>query len=220
MKFVISGITRSIDDPENKDYHINFKNRVIIPIYEKGKMICLEGRDPFGIDKWEKDLKDAGYDPSKMIYKKVLYPKLSSTNTLFGLSSLDKTKRLYIVEGLMDMISLKTSSEFKNSTCYFGAAITRRQVYLLNKFDEICIISDKDAAGIGTVKRLLKEVSISKKLKLLFPPSGCKDVNDMILGKNSNIRTIDEAVEKNWLSKMMDAREAPLDSLIEDFKNS
>jgi len=213
MKFVVSGITRSRDDPEDRECHINFRDRVIIPIYEGGVLISLEGRDTLGERGWREKVRAAGFDPSTMNYKKVLYPKLSSVNSLYGLASLDKKSRLYIVEGLMDMISLRTDPTFRNSTAFFGAGITRRQMYLLDQFVEVCLVMDDDAAGVGTLKRLMGEPDLRKKLKVLLPPAGCKDVNDILQGKNPNVRTVTEAIEKNWLSKVLDADEAPIDVL-------
>jgi DNA primase len=213
MKFVISGITRSKDDPEDKEYHINFKNRVIIPIYERGHLISLEGRDPFGEAEWRRRITEIGKDPDTMSYKKVLYPKLSSVNSLYGLASLDRTKRLYIVEGLLDMISLRTDDEFKNSTAFFGAGITQRQLYLFNQFPEVVIVADRDVAGYGTIRKLVNDPFVGKKLRVLFPPSGCKDVNDILQGKNPNVRTVTEAIEKNWLSKIQDGADVPLDKI-------
>jgi len=214
MKFVISGITRSKDDPENKDYHINFKDRVIIPIYEAGRMISLEGRDTVGEKKWREKMIELGKDPDEMTYKKVLYPKLSSVNTLYGLSSLDRSKRLYVVEGLMDLISLRTHPEFRNSTALFHATPGRRQLYLLDKFEEVCVIPDRDEAGLNTLKKLMGEDSIRRKLRVLPTPEGCKDVNDILQGKNPNVKTVSGAVEKGWLTKIVDPSDVPLETLV------
>jgi DNA primase len=155
-----------------------------------------------------------GYNPDEMTYKKVLYPKLSSTNSLYGLTSLDPTSRVYVVEGVLDMVSLRTDPSFKNSTSFFGASITRRQLYLMNRFPEVCLVVDRDRAGAKTFKKLFEEENIRKKLKVLLPPNGCKDVNDILQGKNSNVKTVTEAVEKGWLTKVLDPSDVPIDSLI------
>jgi hypothetical protein len=210
MKFVVSGITRSIDDPEDREYHINFKNRVIIPIYEKGRLISLEGRDPFGEERWREDIKAIGKDPDQMSYKKVLFPKLSSTNTLYGLSSLDRSKRVYVVEGLMDMIALRTCDEFRNSTAVFGASVTRRQIYLLDGFSEVCVVPDRDKAGTIMIKKLNDDDRIRRKLMVLPPPSGCKDVNDILLGRNPNVSSVTDAVSHGWLEKVVGVNEVNL----------
>lgn len=209
MKYVANGITRSRDDPENKEFHINFKDRVIVPVYERGHLISLEGRDPFGEETWRKRIRELGFDPSKMTYKKVLYPKLSSTNSIYGLASLDFTKRVYVTEGLMDMIALRTCDELKNSTCLFGATVTRRQLYLLGKFPEVVVVPDRDEAGLKMLRKILEDAKL-KSVLALFPPAGCKDANEILLGKNQNVRSIEDAVAHGWLDKIVPASEALL----------
>jgi DNA primase len=218
MKFVISGITRNKNDPNNKDYHVNFKNRVIIPIYENRKLISLEGRDCLGEEHWKQDLIKDGKNPEDYSYKKVLFPKLSSVNTLYGFDNLDTSETLYIVEGLMDLIALRTSKIFKNSSCYFGAQITQRQFFLLNKFKDIVVIPNFDEAGLLTVKKILSN-ELKTRTKVLWPPCGYGDVNE-ILQKPGNVKSIDDAVNRNWLSKMTDIIDVDIDGYEKMFKEN
>jgi DNA primase len=127
----------------------------------------------------------------------VIFPKGSSTSTLFQWEDL-KRDHVYIVEGLMDMISLRTCEATSNSTAYFGASVTHRQVYLLDKFEAITIIPDNDVAGLMTLKRL-RDTPLVKKTRVAFPPSKCKDVNDILLKKNERIASISDAMSKGWL---------------------
>jgi DNA primase len=209
MRFVISGITYNEDEPSNKTLQINFKNRVIIPIYENGIMISLEGRDVLGEERWKSSLKSAGINPDEHIYKKVLYPKGSSINSLYNFDRLDTNKPLFAVEGLMDLIALRTCNEFKNSTAYFGAQITQRQLHLFDKFKEIIFIPDSDKAGLMTLRKI-STTKIWNKTRILKPPVGYKDVNE-ILQKRGRISSIQDAVDRNWLTKIISSSDFNFD---------
>jgi hypothetical protein len=125
---------------------LSFRDRLCIPIYEyyNGKRILLsiEGRAC--------NVKEG--------VKKVIYPKGSSVNTLYDLTNLKINEPLYVVEGLMDLAALREDKRLFNSTAVFGAAITLRQIYLLEAFD-VCYIQDIDEAGAKTVESLTKKMS-------------------------------------------------------------
>lgn len=139
----------------------HFANRLLIPIYENEVRISIEGRDVTGTQD-----------------HKVLYPKNSSVSTLYELDKLDKHKSLFVVEGLMDLAVLRTDDFFENSTALFGASISRRQLYLLNQFDDIIIIPDADEAGRKSLQRL--KDGLKKPFKIMDVPNlGIKDVGDI-----------------------------------------
>lgn len=159
-----------------------FRNRLLIPVYEDGRLISIEGRRILDNDE-----------------TKVLYPRNSSVNTLFDVDNLDTTDTLYAVEGLMDLAVLRTSSVFKNSTSIFGANITRRQIELFKKFPKIVYIPDSDAAGEKTVEKL-KAARLGKTYILRVPKKinnvDVKDVGDLT---KAGIVPQD-LVDRNWLS--------------------
>ena len=128
-----------------------FKNRLLIPVYEEGRLISIEGRRILDNDE-----------------VKVLYPRNSSVNTLFDIDNLDTSSTVYAVEGLMDLAVLRTSDTFKNSTSIFGANITKRQLELLKRFPKIVYIPDSDAAGEKTVEKL-KAAKLGKTYILRIP---------------------------------------------------
>lgn len=138
-----------------------FKSRVLIPVFEKEKLISLEGRS---VD--------------SRIKPKVLYPSNSLTQTLMDIDSLDKTKPLYVVEGLTDLMVLRTDPFFKNSTSVFGASIGERQIALLDEFEEIIWLPNNDEAG-ERAWRKVKNNLISPRLFLLRIPNQFNDVGDM-----------------------------------------
>lgn len=162
-----------------------FENRLIIPIYEKGRMIGVEGRDITGLAK-----------------PKCLYPARSTVNTLYDLDALDTEQPLYIQEGLMDLALLRAYPEFKNSTSVFGAALTHRQLYLLRKFKTRIYIPDNDEAGEMTLDTLRKELPgtfVLRVPKEYNRVPGIKDTGDIITKAHSSIADL---LKRKWLAKI------------------
>ena len=167
------GISKEVATSMNFKYtekaYINntlFLRRLVIPVYENNRLIAVEGR------------KILPEDPGP----KVLYCKNGTVNSLFDIDKLDKSKALYVVEGLMDLAVLRQHPFFQNSTSIFGANLTKRQLDLLSKFNRIIVIPDNDAAGDKTLDQLrtsgLDNVFYLKLPKELnsFP---VKDVGDL-----------------------------------------
>ena len=100
---------------------------------------------------------------------------------------------------------------FKNSTSLFGATITPRQIYLLSQFSEIVYIINNDKAGWKSFESLKKK--LGKDFKVLLPPCGLKDVNEIYSKKGW---TLDKAVDMKWLNYTKLASEI---STPEIFKN-
>ena len=197
MKFVINGITKdtsNLNDEKSWEY---ITNRILTPVYEKGKILSYELRDIMGEKYFREQLKKKGIDDSEIKYKKVLYPKHSSTNTLFQFEHLDTTKPLYFLEGLMDLGVLRSDSYFKNSTSVFGASIGQRQQYFLKKFSELIYIADHDKAGLISIQRLKEQIGIP--FRYIFAPRGCKDVGD--IPQKLGI-SVEECRNRKWLATM------------------
>jgi DNA primase len=117
-----------------------YDNRIMIPIYENGKLVSMEGRaiDRTRIDKF---------------YPKTVYPKDSSVQTLYNLDNLDRTKPLIVVEGIMDIPKI-WDKVTHNVTTTFGVMITPRQLDLLKQFPEIILFPDGDPGGVQFVENL------------------------------------------------------------------
>lgn len=213
MRVAAHAYSYDTDDPENKDKHIYFTNRLVIPIYENGKLMSCEGRDMMGKDYFRNKLRREGKNPDSYVYKKCIYPRGASTSTLYDLDKLDKSKMIYFVEGLMDLAVLRSDSYFDstNSTTIFGASITDRQRFLL-KNHSFCYIIDNDLAGWLSLKRLsedLKNESVRKDWRFLVPPYhelGVKDVGDIPV---KTLRTVESCRNAHWL----DSSRSILDSL-------
>jgi len=138
-----------------------FKNRIMTPILGKtGRMVNIEGRDISGEAK-----------------KKVLYPK-STIKPIFNFLSLDTTKPLYIVEGMMDLAFMLSDSFFKNSTTMFGSSTSSYQNDMLNLFPEVIIIPNNDEAGELSIINLRKAITSPVNV-LRIQNKKYKDVNEL-----------------------------------------
>lgn len=195
MKYAISAYAE--DNLTGKKIYYN--NRLLIPVYEQGKLLTMEGRDIFGEKFWEKKMKETGKD---IAYRKCIYPTGSSSNTLYDMEHLDPKKTVYFTEGIMDVAAMRTSARMRNSTSTFGCKITERQYYLLRKFDDLVYVVNNDKAGWLSLHKMKK--SFNKPFKVLLPVEGAKDVNDMIMVLHMSI---DEAIDKNWLKYAQPASE-------------
>lgn len=210
MRMQFATMARSFDtfEPENKDQMVYFNKRLVIPIYEKGKLLSCEGRDIYGKDYYYNALRRKGMNPDEHEYKKCIYPRGASTSTLYDIDKLDTSKRLYFVEGIMDLAVLRTDNFFntKNSTAVFGASISERQKYFLKQFDFTYII-DADLSGWLSLRRLmesLKEAPIKRDWKFVVPPFqelGVKDVGDIPVKTG---KTIEQCRKAHWLDSSKD----------------
>lgn len=210
MRMSFATMARSFDtfEPNNKDQMVYFTKRLVIPIYERGKLLSCEGRDIYGKEYYYNMLRRKGMNPDEHEYKKCIYPRGASTSTLYDIDKLDSSRRLYFVEGIMDLAVLRTDGFFntKNSTAVFGASISERQRYFLKQFDFTYII-DADLAGWLSLRRLmeaLKEAPIKRDWKFVVPPfhdQGVKDVGDIPVKTG---KTIEQCRKAHWLDNSKD----------------
>lgn len=224
MRYAISAKSFSTEDKNDKTKWVNFTNRLIIPIYENGKLLSCEGRDLEGKEIFEKRMEQRGI--KDYIYKKCIYPTGASTSTLYQLDKLDKSKTLFFTEGLMDLAVLRTDPYFNetNSTAIFGATITKRQIFLLKQFDSFCYICDFDKAGFLSLKKLYNELSkendfLQKDWRFIIPPfvkQGIKDIGDVPVKSG---KSIEQCRNMKWLntSKLLSKNQSLIDNYISQF---
>ena len=161
------------EDGKYKTYAI--RDRVFFPIKDKNrKVVSLEMRFPF-FGKEPESFKDG--------VRKVLYPKHSSTNLLYERYKLDRNKKLYVLEGLMDCLAFRSLTKIQNSTALFGANITSNQKEDLNSFSQVCYVFNKDEAGKKSVESLRE--SFKGKFTTLAPVYN--DVGDMAIRKFAKV---------------------------------
>jgi hypothetical protein len=195
-KYCISGYTTN--DLTDKDYKARMRidGRIMIPIYEAGKLLSIECRDVDGEDAWREVLRGKRLNPDEHVYKKVLYPKGSSSNTLYRYSYL-KTDEAFCVEGIMDAMSLMCEPETRNATATFHAIPSTRQFYLLKKFEKVIYLPHNDEAGENAVESLRKEWMSN--VWILKVPSDVDDVNDVQRGRCERYRSVRALIDDGWL---------------------
>ena len=156
---------------DNGKYIDRYRKRLMFPICDsRGKIIAFGGRV---------------LDDSKPKYinspENVVYSK---GRHLFGLNVAKKhdiKKRLLIVEGYMDVISLHQRG-ITNVVAALGTALTEQQGYLLrNNTEEIILSFDSDSAGQTAINR---SISILQKMGCdlrVLQMEGAKDPDEYVL---------------------------------------
>ncbi|MCX8130219.1 MAG: DNA primase [Clostridia bacterium] len=169
--FDISQIKQSglILSNKNGGYCDRFRGRVIFPIFDiRGNVIGFGGRV------LDSSLPKYMNSPETLVYNK--------GRNLYALNIAKNSgeKRLVIVEGYMDVISLHQSGII-NSVASLGTALTESQGRILKKYAEEVIISyDADTAGQAATLRGLELLSdIGCNVKVLIIPQG-KDPDEFI----------------------------------------
>ena len=165
-----------VNKNDRGQYIDRYRNRLMFPICDaRGRVIAFGGRV---------------LDDSKPKYinspENIVYSK---GRNLFGLNVAKKgdTKRLLIVEGYMDVISLHQRG-ITNVVAPLGTALTEQQGWLLRKNAEQIILSfDSDAAGLQAKLRALDILqNMGCDLRIL-QMEGAKDPDEYIL-KYGNVR--------------------------------
>lgn len=182
IKFAESITVTDLEDNNRKPMVL--QDSIYIPIFENNTLISFEARSV------KKDSEN---------FKKVLYPYCSSVNTLYNLKNLDTKSTLYLTEGLLDCLSLWTNPLTRNATAIFRNIPTERQIYLLSKFNDIVYVVDNDLRGALGCKKLMER--LPNKVKYLRPPKSVKDINDILQGKDDRLKSIQDLIDRNWLSR-------------------
>jgi DNA primase len=139
-----------------------FRNRIIFPIFNiRGNVIGFGGRViDSSLPKYVNSPETVVYNKSKSLYA-------------LNFAKNSNEKRLLLVEGYMDVISLHQSGII-NTVAPLGTALTESQGRLLKKYaDEIIIAYDSDAAGQAATMRslgLLYDIGCNVKI-LVIPGS-------------------------------------------------
>ena len=165
-----------VNKNERGQYIDRYRNRLMFPICDaRGKVIAFGGRV---------------LDDSKPKYinspENVVYSK---GRNLFGLNVAKKgdLKRILIVEGYMDVISLHQRG-ITNVVAPLGTALTEQQGWLLRKNSEQIILSfDSDEAGLKAKLRALDILqNMGCDLRIL-QMEGAKDPDEYVI-KYGNVR--------------------------------
>lgn len=154
----------------NDGYYDKFRNRVMFPIIDtKGRVIGFGGR-----------VLDNAMPKYLNSQETFIFNK---GNNLYGLNLLNKfsdRKRIILVEGYMDVISLFNKG-INYSVASLGTALTERQAKLLKRYGEnVYICYDSDQAGVNATDKaiqILLNEGIKPKIILL---QNYKDPDDFL----------------------------------------
>jgi len=137
-------------------------NRVIIPVYnDKNNIINIEGRDV----------------TFRSSYK-CIYP-IGATKPIYEWYLLDRNKPVYVQEGLIKTLVLRSDPFFANSTTIFGSYISDYQLDQLSEFSNVIVIKDNDEGGLDMVKFLKKELGNEKIKVMKIGTDKVKDVDEI-----------------------------------------
>lgn len=166
-------------------FYDRFRGRIMFPIFDlRGNVIGFGGRVT------DSSLPKYMNSPETLVYNK--------GRNLYSLNFAKNSgeKRIIIVEGYMDVISLHQSGII-NTVASLGTALTESQGRLLKKYAEEVVISyDSDTAGQAATMRGLDLLSnIGCNVKVLLLPQG-KDPDEYIRknGVDGFRKLVDNAV--------------------------
>jgi len=152
-----------------------FRGRLIFPIFDvRGNVIAFGGRVlDNSLPKYVNSNETAVYSKGRHLYA-LNFAKNSAE------------KRIIVVEGYMDVISLHQNG-IDNAVASLGTALTERQGRVLKKYAEEVIISyDSDSAGqAATIRGLDLLNNIGCNVKVLTIPDG-KDPDDFVRKNGPN----------------------------------
>jgi len=143
---------------------IFYRHKVIIPFYDKGKVVFLQGRN---LD---------GTHPKYLNLTGVEKP-------VFNLENLRKLKvgeRVYICEGVFD--AMRLSQEGYNAVAILGVTDFRPEEVDIFKPYEVVLALDNDEAGLAMADEIAKLFTLKgKEVKQKILPNGIKDITDYYL---------------------------------------
>lgn len=159
-----------VNKNDNGTYIDRYRNRLMFPICDvRGKVIAFGGRV---LDDTKPKYINS---PENVVYSKGRH--------LFGLNvaKKDSSKRLLIVEGYMDVISLHQRG-ITNVVGALGTALTEQQGWLLRKTTEQVILGfDADGAGQTAVARSMEILQNMGCDMRVLQIEGAKDPDEFIL---------------------------------------
>ena len=167
-----------VNKNDNGTYIDRYRNRLMFPICDvRGKVIAFGGRI---LD--DSKIKDSKFPQPKYINspENVVYSK---GRHLFGLNvaKKDSAKKLLIVEGYMDVISLHQRG-ITNVVGALGTALTEQQGWLLRKSTEQVILGfDADGAGQTAIARSMEILQKMGCDMRVLQIEGAKDPDEYIV---------------------------------------
>ena len=178
-------------DDKKKIYVERFRDRIIFPINSiTGQPIAVGGRT----------IKEKNYLAKYINSPETPFFKKGSNlyNLDYARKLSNKIEYIYLVEGYMDVVGLR-SKGIENAVANLGTALSDRQVSILNQFyDDLIICFDGDESGykaaLRAAENLIKELKPEKQISFLFLPN--KEDPDSFVNKNGKEFFIEFTKEK------------------------
>ncbi len=152
-----------------------FRARVMFPVIDvRGQVVAFSGRT-------------MGSDSRKYVNTKDT-PAFKKSKILFGLNFAKNsgTKKVILVEGQMDVISLHQAG-FTDAVATLGTAITDEHAKLLSRYvDEVLVCYDSDEAGQKATRRAIDTLRPTGLPVRVISLEGGKDPDEIILEKGAS----------------------------------
>jgi DNA primase len=163
-------------------YEGKFKNRIIIPVYNKKDCIYFQGRRI-----------------NSSQYPKYLNPKIEKENVILNKDKFDKEKYIIITEGLLDAISIGDQG-----TSCLGATIKDDFLKKIFEYTDkgIIISLDNDERGIQETINIINKSKYNKSLYYFFLDK-YKDLNEFHVNNSINLYKYIIDNKKSYLNAIM-----------------
>lgn len=150
----------------------DYKNRIIIPYYDKEGTLIYWNTRTIGKSKlrYMGPPKSVGIGKSDVLYVP-RWPEKSGT-------------KVYVTEGEFDALTLSICG-FYSAACG-GKSLSDKQLMMLKDY-KVCLALDQDNAGFEALLTMGKKlISFGVKVSFIRPPVGFKDWNALMIALNSN----------------------------------
>jgi hypothetical protein len=175
-------------------YAENFREFVlsVIPTYEKK----LFDEPRLVIPFYDEENNLLGFQGRDLLKSKVKYItiKLSDDNKkVYGLNHVDKSKRIYVVEGPIDSMFLDNSLATMDASLY--------SVILSVGNHDYVFVYDNEPRNKDVVKHMNKTIDMGKNI-CIWPAlvSSCKDINDMVKNGGLSPSAVQSIIDSNTFS--------------------
>lgn len=160
-----------------------FKNRIIIPIIENGKIIYFQGRAI-----------------TNSMYPKYLNPTVEKSKIILNKLHFNRDKYIIVTEGLVDAMSIENNQ----GTSCLGAVVRVELLTELTKYTDrgIIIALDNDETGLKKLEVFLENSKFSSDVKYFMMPNEYHHIKDLNQMKTeTNIENIYDYVVNNSFDK-------------------
>ena len=141
-----------------------YKHKVVIPFYERGKVVFLQGRN---LDGTHPKYLNLARDGKPLFNAEVM-------------QTLADNDKVYLCEGVFD--AMRLTQEGYNAVAILGVTdFTEEKVNLFKRFDVVLVL-DNDEAGREMTQAIAKLFYLTgKQVKIKQLPEGIKDITDFFL---------------------------------------